>query len=134
MQGKGPPALTETKIEFPTSAFLPEDYVNETSLRMEIYQRLGEAVSWEDIDLIFEELRDRFGPPPEPVEWLYRLSRLKVFASQHGISLLKQDKVSLTIERQQKKQTITKKILMTLSKNPQDMEEKVLAGLKMMFS
>ncbi len=37
------PSFTETKMEFSFDACLPEDYINETSLRMEIYHRLGEA-------------------------------------------------------------------------------------------
>ncbi len=49
LQGDISSVLVDTKIEMPIDARLPEDYVNETSLRMEIYQRLGEALSWEEV-------------------------------------------------------------------------------------
>jgi hypothetical protein len=40
------------KIDFPFDATLPDTYINEVSLRMEIYQRLGEAITWEEVNEI----------------------------------------------------------------------------------
>ncbi len=133
MQGKAPSIVADTKIEFPIDARLPEEYVNETSLRMEIYQRLGEAISWEEVDLIWEELKDRFGPPPEPVVWLYHLTRLRAFAARRSFTLLKQEKLTLTAERQQGKETITRKILVSMAKTPQEVERKIIAALEKEF-
>lgn len=130
LQGKIPSVLSETKMEFTADARLSEEYVNETSLRMEIYQRLGEAVSVEEIDLIWEELKDRFGAPPEPAQWLYHLARVRVVASRKGITLLKQDKVSLTVEKQKGKETISKRYLIPPFKTPKQMEDKVLSILE----
>lgn len=130
LQGKGPKHFVDTRIEIPVDARLPEDYVNEVSLRMEIYQRLGETVSFEDVDLIWEELRDRFGPPPLPAEWLYHFSRVRVFASTHSITLLKAEKNVLTIERQKDKTTETRRLVWGLPKVPQEFETKLLAVLK----
>jgi len=33
-----------------------------------------------------QELRDRFGPPPEPVEWLLRLAELRLLAARWHIA------------------------------------------------
>jgi len=44
MQGKAPPTVVDTKIEFLADARIPEEYVNEWHLRMAIYQQLGEAI------------------------------------------------------------------------------------------
>lgn len=133
MQGKTASILTDTKIEFLIDARLPEEYINETNLRMEIYQRLGEVTSNEDIDIIWEELKDRFGPPPEPALWLYHLTRVRVFAGGHGFTLLRQDKVSLHAEKQRGKQSIVKRILLPPPKTPQEMERKVIAALQKEF-
>ncbi|MFQ5729492.1 MAG: transcription-repair coupling factor, partial [Waddliaceae bacterium] len=129
LEGKMPSILTETKIDFPVDARLPEDYVNETSLRMEIYQRLGEAASWDDVNAIWEELQDRFGPIPEPVRWLYHVTRIKVYASLHGYTLLKLNKVSLTTEQRKGKKTITRQLLIGKIRSPQDLEDKILKAL-----
>jgi transcription-repair coupling factor (superfamily II helicase) len=127
MQGKVPSIISETKIEFSIDARLPDDYVNEVSLRMEIYQRLGESLSWEEADAIWEEVQDRFGPPPEPALWLYHLTRIRIYASRHGFTLLKQEKISLTIEKNKGKESTVRKILMPKFKSPQEMEKKVIS-------
>lgn len=137
LQGKKPPTLCDTKVEFSGDARLTEEYVNETSLRMEIYQRLGEATSWEEIEAIWDELKDRFGPPPEPAQWLYYLSRIRVFAALHGIVTIKFEKLSITAERRIGKPdnpTVTKSLLTGPFKKPQDLENKTLPALKKAFS
>lgn len=133
MQGKVPANLTDTKMEFIVDARLPEEYVNETNLRMEIYQRLGEATSNGEVDILWDEIKDRFGAPPEPALWLYHMTRIRIFAGMHGITLLKQDKVSLYVEKQKWKQSVSKRLLMALPKNPKEMESKVIAVLQKEF-
>lgn len=130
LQGKIPSVLTETKMEFPIDARLPEDYVNETNLRMEIYQRLGEALSLDDVDGIWAEVLDRFGKPPEPAVWLYHFSRVRVYASSRGYTLIKMDKMSLVTERNKGNDQVVRKVLMKPWKNPQDFEDKVMKVLK----
>lgn len=130
LQGKIPSITTETKIEFPVDARLPEEYVNEVSLRMEIYQRLGEALSWEEVDAVWEEVQDRFGSAPEPAQWLYHLTRIRVFASREGFTLLKHEKLSLTMEKSKGKDVELRKMLAPKYKTPQEMETKILSELK----
>lgn len=135
MQGKIPSILADTKVEFLVDARLPDTYIHEANLRMEIYQRFGEAISVEEVDEIWKEIKDRFGKPPEAALWLYHLTRIRAFAARNGIVLLKQDKLTLTIEKQQGKEGSTiKKILMKWPSTPQEMEQKVIALLKKEFN
>jgi transcription-repair coupling factor (superfamily II helicase) len=130
LEGKAPSILSETKIDFPFDARLPENYINEVSLRMEIYQRLGEAIAWEEVDEIATELRDRFGPLPPPALWLIHITRIRVFASLSGYTLLKMEKVSLATERKEGNNTITNKSLFNKVQSPQELEDKVIQILK----
>lgn len=130
LQGKIPSVITDTKLEFPVDARLPEEYVNAINLRMEMYQRLGEAISWEDVDLIWEELKDRFGPPPEPAVWLYHLTRIRVIAALNGYTLVRLDKFSLTTEQHKGKQAEMRKVLIGKYKTPQELEDRVVSLLK----
>lgn len=132
MQGKIPSITTDTKVEFAVDARLPEDYVNEVSLRMEIYQRLGEALSWEEVDAIWAEIQDRFGSAPEPAQWLYHLTRIRVFASRHGYTSIKQEKLSLTIEKNKGNESVIRKMLTPKYKSPQELETKIVGELKKM--
>jgi len=129
MQGKAPAIVTDTKVEFLVDARIPEDYVSEVNLRMDIYQKFGEAISPEEVDTVWSEIKDRFGVPPEAAVWLYHLTRIRVAAALKGYVLVKQDKVTLTLEKQVGKQTSTRKIMMQWPKNPQDVELKVVALL-----
>nr|WP_249274186.1 transcription-repair coupling factor [Parachlamydia sp. AcF125] len=122
LQGELSPGICETKLEFHYDACLPEDYVNEVSLRMEIYQRLGEALALSDVELIEQELKDRFGPLPTQVQWLLALTRIRVFASQRGYLLLKFDKLALSIEWKKGKHTLSHKILLGKIKTAEELE------------
>ncbi len=130
LQGEVPSILADSKVDLMVDARLPEEYINEVSLRMEIYQRLGEAASWEEVDLLWMEVLDRFGPPPEEALWLYHLTRLRVYAARQGFTVLKQDKLSLTIEKQKGKETTVRKILTPKFKKPAEMEAKIIAELE----
>ncbi|HSW86626.1 MAG TPA: transcription-repair coupling factor, partial [Rhabdochlamydiaceae bacterium] len=87
MQKKTVPTFTEVKMEFSYDARLPEEYINESSLRLELYHRLGDTSTSAEVDAILEEMKDRFGDPPEQVIWLYHLTRLRVFAAMHHFTL-----------------------------------------------
>jgi len=126
LQGEIPSTVTDVKMEFPVDARLPEEYINEVGLRMEVYQRLGEAFSWEDVELIWDEIKDRFGVPPEPALWLYHLTRIRVFAALNGYTLLKQEKLSLYTEQQKGKDQKVRKVMLPMAKTPADLEVHVL--------
>jgi transcription-repair coupling factor (superfamily II helicase) len=130
IQGDQMPNLIDVKIDTIIDARLPEDYVNEMSLRWEIYQRLGEAILWEDVDLIWEELKDRFGEPPIQTQWLYHLTRLRIFAAANGYPSIKIDAKTLTFEKQKGGETFTKKVFLPVLKTPEEWESKILELLQ----
>ncbi len=129
LQGQIPKMVTDTRVEFACDARLPGEYISEPSLRMEIYQRFGEAITLEEIDAIWAEILDRFGPAPEQALWLYHLTRVRAMASQKGYTQIKLDQFVLILEQQQpnKKEPLIKKIPMTRPKTP-DQFEKVIAS------
>jgi transcription-repair coupling factor (superfamily II helicase) len=69
--------LTEIRIELPIDAHLPHDYVPSERLRLEMYKRLAEVREVEDVDLLREEMRDRYGEPPPPVERILEVARFR---------------------------------------------------------
>ncbi len=123
------PTFFETKMEFPYDARLPEDYIPETSLRLEIYHRLGETVTLEDVDALFAELKDRFGTPPPPALWLYHLTRIRTLAAQKRISFLKFNTYTLETERQTPKGTAKQTLKLSPIKTPADLEKQLLGFL-----
>ena len=133
LQGKTPCILYDTKLEYDFEARLTEEYVNETCLRMEIYQRIGETETPEELDDLWKELKDRFGPPPKPAKWLYHLTRIRIFASKNAFSLLKFDKFTFLAEQKRGKETITKTLLLGKYSTPQNLEALAIKALKKGF-
>lgn len=135
LKKKAPISFNETKMEFSYHAKIPEEYVNAVSLRMEIYHRLGEAASFQEVDELLAEMKDRFGTPPEPVIWLYHLTRIRVFATAHHFTLLKFSNLTLFAE-QQKGKLIDKQTILLPKKvqSPKELEEYVIQKLSQCFS
>ena len=134
LKKKRPISFNETKLEFPFDARLPETYINEFSLRMELYHRLGEASTYPEIDELLAEIQDRFGPPPPPVLWLYRLTRLRAFAAANHFTLLKFNGLTFFAE-QQKGKLIEKKTVLLPKKiqTPETLETHVIEALRKSF-
>ncbi|MCI0458691.1 MAG: transcription-repair coupling factor [Gemmataceae bacterium] len=78
----------EVTIDLPWQAFLPRDYVPGQRLRIEVYRRLGRVRRLERLEDFKGELRDRFGPFPEPVEWLLRLAELRLLAERWQVATI----------------------------------------------
>lgn len=78
-------------VELPLSAYVPEEYVPEPRLRLAIYQRLAQASTTAAIAQLQEELRDRFGPLPEPVEHLLLLGLIRILAVRANVESIAAD-------------------------------------------
>jgi transcription-repair coupling factor (superfamily II helicase) len=76
------PMLASPLIDLPIRAHIPEDYVPESALRLRLYRRLADVQTNAQVDELAKELEDRFGAPPEEVQNLLYLLRLKVAAMQ----------------------------------------------------
>jgi transcription-repair coupling factor (superfamily II helicase) len=84
----GAPAddLGEVRIELPVDAHLPHTYIPSERLRLEMYRRLAEVRTDEDVDQIRDELDDRYGEPTVEVASLLLVARFRARARQAGIS------------------------------------------------
>jgi transcription-repair coupling factor (superfamily II helicase) len=86
MKGEEIPAEQEVRIDLPVRAFIPVGWVGQESLRLEIYRRVSTAREHAELDQISEEIRDRFGPPPQEVETLFRIGSLRITCTSLGIT------------------------------------------------
>jgi transcription-repair coupling factor (superfamily II helicase) len=76
----------EVVLDLPWAAYLPRDYVAGQKLRVEVYRRLTRVRKLDRLEEFRAELRDRFGPIPEPAEWLLRLQELRIRAASWKIA------------------------------------------------
>jgi transcription-repair coupling factor (superfamily II helicase) len=89
-RGEDAEGPTELRLELPVQARIPEEYIDSERLRLEAYQKLSAAASVtakdDAIDLVVDELRDRYGEPPAEVEGLLAVARLRRRAGQAGLA------------------------------------------------
>ncbi len=80
----------ELRLELPIGARIPESYIDSERLRLEAYQKLSAAAALtakdEAIDLVREELEDRYGQAPPEVDGLFRVARLRRRAAQSQLT------------------------------------------------
>jgi transcription-repair coupling factor (superfamily II helicase) len=86
LRGEGPAERPEVRIELPVDAHIPHDYVTGERLRLEAYTRIASIDSAHDIDLVRDELTDRYGAVPVQVENLLAVARLRAVARGAGLT------------------------------------------------
>ncbi len=82
----------DVSIDLPWTAHLPRDYVQGQRQRIEVYRRLARVRRLDRLNDFRQEMRDRFGAPPEPVKWLLRLAELRLLAAQWKIASIHLEK------------------------------------------
>jgi transcription-repair coupling factor (superfamily II helicase) len=95
--GKGErPVPPEVVLDRPTQ--LPDGYVASDDVKLDFYRRLARATTCGDIQQLHDELRERFGPLPEPAETLLHMARLRVVGADLGLQhlLVRGDEARLT--------------------------------------
>lgn len=89
-RGETPDMQTELRLELPVDARIPDEYIDSERLRLEAYQKLSAAASPGArpgaLDLVAEELHDRYGEPPDTVATLFAVSRIRRMAVKLGLS------------------------------------------------
>ncbi len=78
--------LADVKVDLPIDANLPADYLPGERLRLEAYRSLAAAATDDAVDAVREELVDRFGPLPQPVENLLAVARFRVACRRFGVT------------------------------------------------
>jgi transcription-repair coupling factor (superfamily II helicase) len=88
-RGEKPPlpstALPPLAIDLPLVAHIPESYAPDLNLRLALYQRMTRVQHPQEAEELTQEMRDRFGPLPEPVQTLLYVVRLRALAREAGV-------------------------------------------------
>jgi transcription-repair coupling factor (superfamily II helicase) len=86
LKGEEPAVEPDTQINLRASAFIPESYIGDMSLRLAAYKEISSAGDEPEISRIAVDLRDRYGPLPEPAENLLAIMAVKIIAKAAGVS------------------------------------------------
>ncbi len=90
VKGEAPQdAVPPTQVEIALDAFIPAEFVSESSDRVRFYQQLSSADTTEDVKNVETEFIDRFGPVPTPVQNLLLIMQIRTLASRLGCTKVK---------------------------------------------
>ncbi len=75
----------EPLLELRTTAIIPEDYIEDPTLRLSLYRKIGDVDNSEQLRRVKDELKDRFGTLPEETERLIEIMQLKLSARKLAV-------------------------------------------------
>ena len=78
----------ETRVDVKVDAYLPQEYIANDLLRVEMYKKIASIRDQDSRDDLIEELIDRFGDPNRPVMNLIDVAQLKAYCSRLGIDFV----------------------------------------------
>ena len=84
-------SFMDVNIELPWRAYVPHDYIPGERLRIDAYRRLARIRDLDGLEEFRAELRDRYGPIPEPAENLIDLAELRLLAQVWQIEAIRPD-------------------------------------------
>ena len=73
-------------IDLPVSGYLPNSYVPDGRPKLEIYRKLSNVRSFEELEQFRDELRDRFGSIPAPANRALGVKRLQLLGREWGVT------------------------------------------------
>jgi transcription-repair coupling factor (superfamily II helicase) len=82
------PLRSGAEVDLQLPALLPEDYIPDVHLRLQLYKRMAAAAEGAALDDLQAEMVDRFGPLPPPSVTLLQIHRLRLRAAGLGIRRL----------------------------------------------
>ncbi|UCE79127.1 MAG: transcription-repair coupling factor [Nitrospiraceae bacterium] len=82
--------VLDPEIDLKISAFIPDNYVDDITVRLSLYRRIASLKDNKDIINLESELKDRFGPVPEEITHLLDVMRLKIAARELSLRQIRQ--------------------------------------------
>jgi transcription-repair coupling factor (superfamily II helicase) len=91
-------AQNEVLMELEYTGFIPDSYIPNLQTKMEVYKKIAGVQSKDELEGMYLELEDRFGPIPDEVYSLLSLAEVRVIAKKLFISSIKEKQGTLQIE------------------------------------
>jgi transcription-repair coupling factor (superfamily II helicase) len=92
---KEPPFQVELDVKI--DAYIPETYIHDAKQKIEMYKRFKGAESVSDLTELKDEMLDRFGEYPKQVDFLLRLTHIKMIANEERVEQITETKDQVEI-------------------------------------
>jgi transcription-repair coupling factor (superfamily II helicase) len=98
IQGQDIPAVEDTQIDLPITAFIPADWIPENEEKMAAYRAAAGCAAKADLVELAALWTDRYGAIPAAVQSLLQLMELKLLARRCGFSRIRPEKPNIALE------------------------------------
>lgn len=85
----------DVQIDINVSSYIPDEFIDNSSQKIEIYQNIALCKTEEDIQNVVDEIIDRYGHMPEEIENLLEITRIKNLCREVGIIKISQKRDSI---------------------------------------
>ncbi len=103
--------VPEVYMELEYTGFIPDSYIPDSSEKMEEYKKITSIDSDEELERLYSELHDRFGPLPDEVQSLLALAEIRILSRKLSIVSLKERKGMVQVEFGRVKDIDVEKVL-----------------------
>ncbi len=80
LKGMPEDKIIDTSINLNVPAYIENDYLPQAELRLEMYKRLAECKTLDELEILKDEIVDRFGPFSTTFQNLIELTKLKIIS------------------------------------------------------
>jgi transcription-repair coupling factor (superfamily II helicase) len=117
LRGEKPEEEISTSINLNLDIRIPEAYIADSSQRLRMYKRISSATTIQELDALRQEMVDRFGQYPEPVENLFRYAQLRQDALALQIQSVEKNKNQVFFRFVDQSKVSAEKLLKLVTRN-----------------
>ena len=88
----------EVYLELEYSGYIPDAYIAEPMEKMEVYKLVASVSTQEELDRVYRELQDRFGPIPDEVLSVLAIPEVRIMCRKLRVSTLREKGGVVTVE------------------------------------
>ena len=117
LKGQKAEEEVSTSLNLNLDIRIPEAYIPDSSQRLRMYKRISSAADEPELEGLRQEMIDRFGQYPEPVENLFRYARLRRESLDLQIQSIEKQKGQVFVRFVDQSKVDAQKLLSLISRN-----------------
>ena len=119
LRGQKPEVEIATTINLNLDIRIPASYLADESQRLRMYKSISSARDAAELENLRQEITDRFGPYPDPVEFLFRYAALRQEALELQIQAIERNRGQVFFRLVDESKVSPQKLLKFVSRNRQ---------------
>jgi transcription-repair coupling factor (superfamily II helicase) len=107
----------ELFLELEYSGYIPDLYIDDMIEKMEVYKKIASITTEQDLERIYKEVEDRFGPLPDELHSILSIAEIRIICRKLFISSIREKKAKATVTFSKLSLISTDKVLRLLKES-----------------